>query len=349
MKQRMGLFSVMAVFAFFFAGCLGETAHAGTASCQSKQESKLDCMEFSGNLLAAPLKQVCTAAGSSQWIDSGCPKANVLGYCEVPRTDGVQQRVFCYHMDELPDPQRIEYCRMGCKGSFIITQGKPSEPQTGVVSPTPTPVHKPVVGAAGSVSIIPKPAAKPAISKSSTAKPSSSTQYSMEQNTNRFGEDYKDINLTTPDPALCAQECMNDAKCKAWTYVKPGVQADNSVCWLKDKVPPATPDSNCVSGIKGAGSSSGGTTTSGTSSGIQTYSMESNIDMPGDDYKDFDLKNPDPKLCAQACMNEAKCKAWTYVKPGAQADNARCWLKDKVPSRVQDEFCISGVKGKQSK
>jgi hypothetical protein len=28
-------------------------------------------------------------------------------------------------------------------------------------------------------------------------------------------------------------------------------------------------------------------------------------------------------------MNEAKCKAWTYVKPGVQADNAKCWLKDK--------------------
>jgi hypothetical protein len=74
-------------------------------------------------------------------------------------------------------------------------------------------------------------------------------QYVMEQDTNRFGEDYKDLDLDTPEPALCAEACMKEAKCRAWTYVKPGVQADNAKCWLKDKVPPPSPDDNCVSGV----------------------------------------------------------------------------------------------------
>jgi hypothetical protein len=344
-KKGVCLFCTITIFAFF-TGYLGETAHAGTASCQSKQEGKFDCMEFSGNLLAAPLKQVCTPAGGLQWVDSPCPQVNVLGYCDVPRTDSIRQRVYCYHMADLPDTQRIEYCRMGCNGTFSATQGNPSAPQTGAGSSTPSPALKSAIGTASSAL---KPAIGTAAPVSASLKPtntpSTAAQYSIEQNTNRFGEDYKDLSLATPDPALCAQACINDAKCKAWTYVKPGVQADRAVCWLKDKVAPPTPDNNCVSGVKGTGSSGGGTATTGTSSDSQTYSMESNIDMPGDDYKDFDLKNPDPQLCAQTCMNEAKCKAWTYVKPGVQADSARCWLKVRVPSRTQDENCVSGVKG----
>jgi len=74
------------------------------------------------------------------------------------------------------------------------------------------------------------------------------------------------------------------------------------------------------------------------------YVMEQGIDRTGDDYNDFDLASADPKLCADACMGEAKCKAWTYVKPGVQGDSARCWLKDRVPPPLNDENCVSGVK-----
>ncbi|MDO8419330.1 MAG: PAN domain-containing protein [Rubrivivax sp.] len=75
------------------------------------------------------------------------------------------------------------------------------------------------------------------------------SQYVMEENTNRFGDDYTDLDLPAPDPALCAQACKDDAKCKAWTYVKPGVQVDGARCWLKDKVPPPSPEENCISGV----------------------------------------------------------------------------------------------------
>ena len=74
--------------------------------------------------------------------------------------------------------------------------------------------------------------------------------FTMEENMNRYGEDYKDIGLATADPVLCAQACMKEGKCKAWTYVKPGVQAESAWCWLKDKVPPPSPDENCISGVK---------------------------------------------------------------------------------------------------
>ncbi len=173
--------------------------------------------------------------------------------------------------------------------------------------------------------------------------------YVMERDTNRFGEDYKDMDLASPAPRLCAEACLRETRCKAWTYVKPGVQGEKAKCWLKDKVPPPAPDENCVSGVKGKRSVAGGNVTPSAGSsgtGTQTYAMERDTNRFGEDYKDMDLASPEPRLCAEACLREAKCKAWTYVKPGVQGEKAKCWLKDKVPSPAPDENCVSGVKKK---
>jgi hypothetical protein len=76
----------------------------------------------------------------------------------------------------------------------------------------------------------------------------------------------------------------------------------------------------------------------------QAVSMTNNTDLPGGDLKDgFDLAAPDPALCAQACSEEPQCVAFVYVKPGTQGPNARCWLKNGIPTPIKDECCISGV------
>lgn len=72
--------------------------------------------------------------------------------------------------------------------------------------------------------------------------------------------------------------------------------------------------------------------------------LEPNTDRPGNDYKDFDLEQPDPQLCRKACQDEADCKAFVYVNPGVQADKARCWLKNDVPGKVESDCCTAGVK-----
>ena len=59
--------------------------------------------------------------------------------------------------------------------------------------------------------------------------------------------------------------------------------------------------------------------------------MELNTDRPGYDYRNFDLTTPDPRLCKAQCEAEAPCLSWTYVVPGVQAANVRCWLKKAVP------------------
>jgi hypothetical protein len=75
-----------------------------------------------------------------------------------------------------------------------------------------------------------------------------------------------------------------------------------------------------------------------------SQSMEYDTDRPGMDYKNFDLPSPDPNLCINACTGDPQCKAFTYVKPGIQGPEARCWLKSGVPASVNSPCCVSGVK-----
>jgi hypothetical protein len=76
-------------------------------------------------------------------------------------------------------------------------------------------------------------------------------------------------------------------------------------------------------------------------------SMEKGIDRPGSDYRSFDLRVPPPRApaaCRDACRRDARCKAYTYVRPGIQGKLPRCWLKSSVPAKRASDCCISGVK-----
>lgn len=75
---------------------------------------------------------------------------------------------------------------------------------------------------------------------------------SMESDTDRAGMDYNGSNLSAADPNLCKQLCGNDSRCKAYTYVKPGVQGPTARCYLKSPVPNPARNTCCVSGVKTA-------------------------------------------------------------------------------------------------
>jgi len=83
--------------------------------------------------------------------------------------------------------------------------------------------------------------------------------------------------------------------------------------------------------------------TASTSSGI-LGDLEQDTNRLGNDYKSFDLTTADPELCQAECEKDPKCKAFTYVKPGWQGANARCWLKDPIPPPSKHDCCVSGVK-----
>lgn len=83
---------------------------------------------------------------------------------------------------------------------------------------------------------------------------------------------------------------------------------------------------------------------SGGGGGGGSLTVENDTDRRGGDYKNFDLSQPRFELCRDACANDSNCRAYTYVKPGGQGPNARCWLKSSVPAAGASGCCISGVK-----
>ena len=78
---------------------------------------------------------------------------------------------------------------------------------------------------------------------------------------------------------------------------------------------------------------------------VESFALETNTDRPGMDYNSFDLASANPSLCELACNADPNCRAFTYVKPGFQGANARCWLKNNIPDATPNSCCDSGVKG----
>lgn len=71
----------------------------------------------------------------------------------------------------------------------------------------------------------------------------------LENNTDRPGLDYKSFWLSG-EPDECRKACAGDPDCKAFTYVRAGVQGQQARCYLKYGVPNPIPNKDCVSGIK---------------------------------------------------------------------------------------------------
>ena len=153
----------------------------------------------------------------------------------------------------------------------------------------------------------------------------------------RPGGDYARFVVPTGDPAVCAARCERDARCRAWTFSYPGTAQmggmQNPTCWLKNRVTPAIANACCVSGIKGAGLVE-----------IRPGPVELSVDRFGGDYRSFELP-PDPSglSCKQACENDKRCRAWTYLRPGYHGPSARCFLKERVTRPRRKPCCISGV------
>lgn len=71
-----------------------------------------------------------------------------------------------------------------------------------------------------------------------------------EYDTDRMGSDYQALSLQQPDAAQCLSLCKMDSKCRAWTYVNPGLAGPQAMCWLKDSAPKATASTCCTSGVE---------------------------------------------------------------------------------------------------
>jgi hypothetical protein len=143
-----------------------------------------------------------------------------------------------------------------------------------------------------------------------------------EWDVDRPGMNLESLFLARPDPELCRIACRDEPRCKAWTYVKPGIQHGSAAkCWLKSGIPAVTTSTCCNSGVKG---------------------IAYGTDRPGADYQDFAVGRNDAALCRAACGLDTKCKAWAFVMAVRPNDTPRCWLKDRVPARRAASCCASG-------
>ncbi len=189
----------------------------------------------------------------------------------------------------------------------------------------------------------------------------------VEPNVNRPGADYRNFDLAAASYESCHSACEADQQCNTYTYVKPGVQGSKARCWLKDNVPASRASDCCVSGVIRATVSTprdpvkmapglgnvaqgGGTVSPPVASSptlsvstAQSRQVEMNVDRPGSDYRNFDLSTASHEACRTACTSDAKCQAYTHVKPGVQGPKARCYLKDTIPASRANNCCVSGV------
>ena len=76
---------------------------------------------------------------------------------------------------------------------------------------------------------------------------------SVEQGIDRPGSDYHNFQMSNPDVRIgataCRNECLKDQRCRAWTYVKAGIQGPMARCWMKQAAPSAARNQCCISGI----------------------------------------------------------------------------------------------------
>jgi hypothetical protein len=148
---------------------------------------------------------------------------------------------------------------------------------------------------------------------------------------NRAGSDIANFDLPSANPAMCQQSCADNAACRAWTYVNPGVQNAHARCWLKNTAPVETADACCTSGIKV------------DVHPANTSVLAGHVDRPGSDFANFDLPSDDYRLCQGECALNGTCKAWTYTEP-ANNKPGHCFLKSSIPPPNQNGCCVSGAK-----
>lgn len=138
----------------------------------------------------------------------------------------------------------------------------------------------------------------------------------------RFGE-RRSFQVAIFDECMQACDKAGNA-CVAFTF-----EADGGICSLMQRLYRAKEARGLTSGIK--------------TSAFRYLTAEADTNRPGGDYRNFSLPDGNPALCAQACQDEQKCLAYTYVPPGNQT-SAHCWLKDSKPEKRTAAGLVSGTK-----
>lgn len=154
----------------------------------------------------------------------GEPQCRAFTYVN-PGVQGPHAR--CWLKNSVPGSQPADCCLSGVKT---------------VAPPPPPPPPPPPAPAGGSWRAAPPPPLPPA--------PPQAPPRAWEASVDRPGSDYRQFDLAEAKAEICRDTCAREPQCRAWTYVRPGVQGPSARCWLKTAVPPARPAACCISGAK---------------------------------------------------------------------------------------------------
>lgn len=179
-----------------------------------------------------------------------------------------------------------------------------------------------------------------AIPTSGDGGPQAAQEVSLQADTCRPGSTFRTITGDAASPDACREICRNLIDCMAFTYLAPA--GEGARCELKHSVPDAVADSTaapqqCVSWVNPRASAQ--------LAALEAQGFEMRSARPGDNFREFEMNQPDPALCKEACENLRDCAAFTYTRPGYDGEQARCALTTAVNPQVSDQdCCISGTK-----
>lgn len=153
-----------------------------------------------------------------------------------------------------------------------------------------------------------------------------------------FGDDIS--SLRVDDAATCAKSCLvMDGQCKAFTFnANPKIKKGPN-CFLKSSTGRADGNSVAFSGrFLSAAEEDPSSMTLGT---IDPQSaLYDDIDLPGGDLSRRPERSARTPLdCRLVCIDEARCVAFTYIKPKKE-----CWLKGTIGTPILGKGMVSGLK-----
>jgi hypothetical protein len=143
-------------------------------------------------------------------------------------------------------------------------------------------------------------------------------------------------------PEACQAACRADSQCVAWDYVRPGIYSAEARCFLKNRASMQVASPCCIAGFEQQAAANPAPVAAGPAPAPSTAPMV-NTDLRGSSYRNFELSADNWSLCQGACKADTQCLSWTYVHPGLQGPNARCWLKNKIPQATANSCCTSGI------
>lgn len=77
--------------------------------------------------------------------------------------------------------------------------------------------------------------------------PASAQNEGFQPNTDRPGNDFG--NFTIGDAESCREACQINQRCRAWAFVKAGIQGPSARCFLKNRAPAVRANRCCTSGV----------------------------------------------------------------------------------------------------